>query len=123
MDNTLAYKESVIEKIELLSTYGRLYRKKIYKLTDILKIYIDQIKLQFANLGDKYIADTIFNIYTIFINATKYSAYDLLEFVNFVIVYGYKMIAFKYTKNHSPPKIPDYTIAEINDLAKNSLCV
>ena len=53
----------------------------------------------------------------IFNNVSRQSKYDIVEFVNSVIQYGYKMISYKYTKNKIEPKLPDYTMAEIKDLA------
>ena len=108
--------ESVLSIIELLSTTGKSYRKKIYKLDDITYYFIENMKLKNANLGAKYIEKMITNIETILKNVSRQSNYDVLEFIHSIIKYGFSMISYKYTKNKIEPTLPDYTLAEIQDL-------
>ena len=112
------YTENIISNIEILSTIGKSYRKKIYKINDLIKIYSDNMKIKNINMGEKYINDMIININNIFANVSRKSKYDLIEFVNSVILYSFKKISFKYTKKKIDPELPDYTMAEIKDLAK-----
>ena len=109
--------ESVLSIIELLSTTGKSYRKKIYKLDDITYYFIENMKLKNANLGPKYIEKMIKNIETILKNVSRQSNYDVLEFIHSIIKYGFKMISYKYTKNKIEPTLPDYTLAEIQEAA------
>ena len=109
--------ESVLSIIELLSTTGKSYRKKIYKLDDITYYFIENMKLKNAYLGAKYIEKMITNIETILKNVSRQSNYDVLEFVHSIIKYGFKMISYKYTKNKIEPILPDYTLAEIQEAA------
>jgi len=111
------FTESVISNLETLKTIGDSYRRKIYKIDDITSYFITNMKLKSANMGEKYINDMVTNINKIFNNVSRQSKYDIVEFVNSVMQYGYKMISYKYTKNKIEPKLPDYTMAEIKDLA------
>jgi len=113
-----SYTEKIISNIEMLSTIGKSYRKKIYKTNDLIKIYSDNMRIKNINMGEKYINDMIININNIFANVSRQSKYDVLEFVNSVILYSLKKISFKYTKKKIDPELPDYTMAEIKDLAK-----
>ena len=110
------FAETVITSVETLKTIGKSYRRKIYKINDIINYFIDNMKIKNKNLGDKYITDMINNVNKIFENVSRQSKYDVLEFVSLVIKYGYKMIACKYTKKKIEPTLPDYTLAEIKDL-------
>jgi hypothetical protein len=112
------YAENVIYEVELLSTIGKSYRRKLYKLNDIIKIYIDNMIIKWVHMGEKYINDMIMNINNIFRNASIQSKYDILEFINSVILYSFKHMSYKYTKNKIEPKLPDYTLPEIKDLSK-----
>ena len=111
------FTETVLSNLEILKTIGDSYRRKIYKIDDITSYFITNMKLKSANMGEKYINDMVTNINKIFNNVSRQSKYDIVEFVNSVIQYGYKMISYKYTKNKIEPKLPDYTMAEIKDLA------
>ena len=111
------FAESVLSIIELLSTTGKSYRKKIYKLDDITYYFIENMKLKNAYLGAKYIEKMITNIETILKNVSRQSNYDVLEFIHSIIKYGFKMISYKYTKNKIEPTLPDYTLAEIQEAA------
>ena len=96
--NVSSFAETVLTSVELLKTTGKSYRRKIYKVDDILCYFIDNMKLKFSNMGDKYIIEMIKNINNIFNNVSRQSNYDMLEFVYLVIEYGYKMISYKFTK-------------------------
>ena len=113
-----SYTEKIISNIEMLSTIGKSYRKKIYKTNDLIKIYSDNMRIKNINMGEKYINDMIININNIFANVSRQSNYDVLEFIHSIIKYGFKMISYKYTKNKIEPKLPDYTLPEIKDLSK-----
>ena len=111
------FAESVNKNVENLSTIGTSYRKKIYKLDDIVKYFIDNMKIKNASLGTKYIENMIINIENIIKNVSRQSKYDVLEFINSIIKYGLKMISYKYTRNKIEPTLPDYTLAEIQEAA------
>ena len=111
------FNEKVMDIVELLSSTGKTYRKKIYKINDILQIYIDDMITKWLHMGEKYVRDMINNIKQIFINISLHSKYDKLEFVNSIITYSFKKISYKYTKLKKIPTLPDYTISEIKDLA------
>jgi hypothetical protein len=110
------FADTVINNVNILSTIGKSYRKKIYKIDDIVKYFIDNMKIKNSSLGTKYLEKMVINIETIIKNASRESKYDVLEFINSIIKYGLKMISYKYTKNKIEPTLPDYTLAEIQDL-------
>ena len=111
------FAESVMSVVELLSSIGKSYRRKIYKLDDITKYFIDNMKIKNANLGAKYIENMVININNIIKHVSRQSKYDVLEFIHSIIKYGLKMISYKYTKNKIEPTLPDYTLAEIQEAA------
>ena len=82
------FADTVINNVNILLTTGKSYRKKIYKLGDIVKYFIDNMKIKNASLGNKYLEKMVINIETIFRNASRYSKYDTLEFINSIIKYG-----------------------------------
>jgi len=110
------FAELVINNVNILLTTGKSYRKQIYKLDDIIKYFIVNMKNKNASLGNKYLEKMVINIETIIINVSRQSKYDVLEFINSIIKYGLNMISYKYTKNKIEPTLPDYTLAEIQDL-------
>jgi uncharacterized protein (UPF0276 family) len=112
------FADVVINNISILKNIGKSYRKKTYMLADIIAIYVDKMKVKHSNMGEKYITDMIANINNIFYNASRYSKYDILEFINLVINYVFKLISYKYTKLKIEPTLPDYTLPEIKDMSK-----
>ena len=116
--NRIDFSNLVINNISILQNIGHPYRKKIYMLKDVIAIYIDKMKVKHSNMGEKYITDMIANINNIFYNASRYSKYDILEFINLVINYVFKLISYKYTKLKIEPTLPDYTLPEIKDMSK-----
>ena len=110
------FAELVINNVNILLTTGKSYRKQMYKLDDIIKYFIVNMKNKNASLGNKYLEKMVINIETIIKNVSRQSKYDVLEFINSIIKYGLNMISYKYTKNKIEPILPDYTLAEIQDL-------
>lgn len=107
---------TTISKLEELHRNGLAFNRKIYKLNNLIDIYISDMKEKNCNMGDKYISDMVSNIYNIINSISRQSSYDKLEFVNLVIKYVLKMISFLHTKQKNKPTLPDYTLDEIRDL-------
>ena len=61
-------------------------------------------------------SSNIQNIFTKIINIQNYEA---LDFINNVITWYFKELAFKYKLTKIQPQLPDYTISEINDISKS----
>lgn len=114
-NNTFA--DDVIEKVEMLKTTGKIYRRKLYNLDSVVNFYIDNMKIKYANMGEKYLSDMINNINTIFNNISRTSKYDILEFVNIVVEFCFKHLAYIYKLSKNQPKLPDYTLPEIKEMA------
>lgn len=117
------YADKVMSKLELLTSPGKFYRRKIYKINDIKDYYINDLKNKYSNMGEKYITDMIKNIDTIINNVSRYSKYDVLEFIDSMIQYFFKSLAFKFKLTKKEPAIPDYTLPEISDLTKQSIII
>ena len=130
--NYSKYAETVMSKVEILSTTGKFYKRKIYKINKILEIYIENMKIKYSNMGDQYLLEMINNINTIFKYVSRYTNYDTLEFVDLVIIYTFKIIDYNINENkvkkvsnvsnvsnvNTIPTLPDYTISEIKEFSK-----
>ena len=112
------FADNVIEKRNILATIGKLYRRKIYKLNDITDLYINDMTSKFTNMGATYIKNMSSNVELICNNVSSDSSYDTLDFVNSIIDYFFKNLANKYKLTKKIPNLPDYTIAEIKEIAE-----
>jgi len=123
MPSNQTFAEKVLEKINLLNTTGKNYRRVNHKLLDIIQYYIEHMQKKYNHIGTNYVNKMTTNIQTIFTkifekNKTELT-YDTLEFVNNIIDWYFKCLAFKYNLTKIQPQIPDYIISEINDIAKS----
>ena len=123
MPSNQTFAEKVLEKINLLNTTGKNYRRTNHKLDQIVKYYIEHMQKKYNHIGTNYVNKMTTNIQTIFTkifekNKTELT-YDTLEFVNNIIDWYFKCLAFKYNLTKIQPQIPDYIISEINDIAKS----
>ena len=112
------FADEVLEKRNILATIGKSYRRKIYKLNDITELYITNMGAKFINMGASYIKNMSTNIEIICNNVSRDSSYDTLDFVNSIIDYFFKNLANKYKLTKKIPNLPDYTIAEIKEIAE-----
>lgn len=113
------FADEVLEKRNILATIGKSYRRKIYKLNDITELYINNMTTKFTNMGTTYIKNMSTNIEIICNNVSRESSYDTLDFVNSIIEYFFKNLAYKYKLTKKIPNLPDYTIAEIKEIAEH----
>lgn len=113
------FADEVLEKRNILATIGKSYRRKIYKLNDITELYINNMTTKFTNMGTTYIKNMSTNIEIICNNVSRESSYDTLDFVNSIIEYFFKNLANKYKLTKKIPNLPDYTIAEIKEIAEH----
>ena len=123
MSNNKTFAEKVLDKINLLNTTGKNYRRTNHKLDQIVKYYIENMQNKYNHIGTNYVNKMTTNIQTIFTkifekNKTELT-YDTLEFVNNIIDWYFKCLAFKYNLTKIQPQLPDYIISEINDIAKS----
>jgi hypothetical protein len=123
MPSNQTFAEKVLDKINLLNTTGKNYRRVNHKLLDIIQYYIEHMQKKYNHIGTNYVNKMTTNIQTIFTkifekNKTELT-YDTLEFVNNIIDWYFKCLAFKYNLTKIQPQIPDYIISEINDIAKS----
>ena len=113
------FADEVLEKRNILATIGKSYRRKIYKLNDITELYINDMTTKFINMGSTYIKNMSTNVELICNNVSRDSSYDTLDFVNSIIDYFFKTLAYKYKLTKKIPNLPDYTIAEIKEIAEH----
>jgi len=123
MPSNQTFAEKVLDKINLLNTTGKNYRRVNHKLVDIIQYYIENMQNKYNHIGTNYVNKMTTNIQTIFTkifekNKTELT-YDTLEFVNNIIDWYFKCLAFKYNLIKIQPQLPDYIISEINDIAKS----
>jgi hypothetical protein len=123
MPSNQIFAEKVLEKINLLNTTGKNYRRVNHKLLDIIQYYIEHMQKKYNHIGTNYVNKMTTNIQTIFTkifekNKTELT-YDTLEFANNIIDWYFKCLAFKYNLIKIQPQLPDYIISEINDIAKS----
>ena len=132
MSNNKTFAEKVLEKINLLNTTGKNYRRVNHKLVDIIQYYIENMQNKYNHIGTNYVNKMTTNIQTIFTKLIEYCintnkneknntelTYDTLEFANNIIDWYFKCLAFKYNLTKIQPQLPDYIISEINDIAKS----
>jgi len=132
MPSNQTFAEKVLEKINLLNTTGKNYRRVNHKLVDIIQYYIENMQNKYNHIGTNYVNKMTTNIQTIFTKLIEYCintnkneknntelTYDTLEFANNIIDWYFKCLAFKYNLIKIQPQIPDYIISEINDIAKS----
>jgi hypothetical protein len=117
MDKKTKLENEVIEKLRFLNTTGKMYRRKVHKLDNILNTYINLMKKKYINLGDVYLENMSNNIVLIFSNITNKSSFDNLEYVNIIINFYFKLLAYNYKLTKTNPLLPDYTLDEIKDMA------
>ena len=113
------FRTEVINKLEDTYKNGLSIDDKIYTINKIITIYVKNMKLKFNYLGPTYLHNMVQDIENIINNLTIKSNYDNLEYVNNILNYCIKTLYYKHKKNSVEPTIPDYTLAEIKDMAKN----
>lgn len=136
MSHNEKYTEKILKKITMLSIDGKNYRRINHKLDNIKNDYIQKMKIKYYNLGSNYLDKMSLNIETIFCKIIEKQNYEALEFINNIITWYFKCLACKYNlikiqqlipTNQSyiigldgklTYGLPDYTIAEINDIRK-----
>jgi hypothetical protein len=123
MSNNKTFADKVLEKIIMLNTTGKNYRRTNHKLDQIVKYYIETMQHKYTHIGSNYTSKMTTNIQIIFTKIFEKDktelTYDTLEFVNNIIDWYFKCLAFKYNLTKIQPQIPDYIISEINDIANS----
>lgn len=112
------FKTEVVNKLEDIYINGFTIDDKTYKINKIITIYVKNMKLKFNYLGQTYLNNMVKDVENIINNLTIKSNYDNLEYVNNILNYCIKSLFFENKKISVEPKIPDYTLAEIKDMAK-----
>jgi len=129
MAQTNNFASTVLEKLIMLNTTGKKYRRITHTLNDIILSYTENMQNKNNYLGNAYIDKMNNSIQTIFTKIFEKQNYDALEFINNVINWYFKCLAVKYNLIKIPTGLegtpinglPDYTIAEIHEISKTLL--
>ena len=113
------FKTNVINKLEDIYVNGITIDDKKYTINKIITLYIKNMKIKFNYLGPTYLLNMVKDVENIINNLNIKSNYDNLEFVNNILNYCNKSLDYQHKKINILPNIPDYTIDEIRDMAKN----
>ena len=120
--STNNFKKEVINKLQYLYTYGIVIvidnTNTTFTINTVINIYVKKMKLKYSNLGEIYLKNMLKDIETIINNLNIESTYDTIEFVNNIINYCNNSLYFTYKKIEIEPNLPDYTISEIREIAK-----
>ena len=120
--STNNFKKEVINKLQYLYTYGIVIvidnTNTTFTINTVINIYVKKMKLKYSNLGEIYLKNMVKDIENIINNLNIKSTYDTIEFVNNIINYCNNSLHFKYKKFEREPTLPDYTISEIREIAK-----
>jgi hypothetical protein len=113
------FKTEVITKLEDIYKNGLCIDDKTYTINKVITLYVKNMKIKFNSLGLSYLQNMVQDIENIINNLNIKSNYDNLEYVNNVLNYCIKNLHYKHKKISVEPPLPDYTLAEIKDMAKN----
>ena len=120
--STNKFKKEIINKLEYLYNNGILIvidnTNTRFTINNVINIYVKKMKLKYSNLGEIYLKNMVKDIENIINNLNIKSTYDTIEFVNNIINYCNNSLHFKYKKFEREPTLPDYTISEIREIAK-----
>jgi len=116
---TNKFKTNAMERLAKLQSGGISYRRVVHKLDNVLTKYILDMNEKHKQLGNRNLELMSIAVKSIFQNVTITSQYDVIEYVHNVMDWYFKCLAFKYNLIKNQPKLPDYIIAEICDLAKH----
>jgi hypothetical protein len=109
----------VLEKLNILTTTGRNYRRINHKLDNVITNYIATMKIKHNNLGNTYLNNLETDIQFIFTKIIEKQNYDALEYCNNIIDWYFNSLAYQYNLIKLQPTLPDYIIPEIRDIAKS----
>lgn len=112
------FKTEVINKLDDIYKNGLYIDDTKYTINKVITLYVKNMKIKFNSLGLSYLHNMVQDIENIINNLNIKSNYDNLEYVNNVLNYCIKNIHYKHKKISIEPTIPDYTLAEIKEMAK-----
>ena len=112
------FKKQVIDIIANLKGQGQLYRRKKHTLDMIIAKYTQAMQTKHTLLGATILERMRDHIHTIFGSVSESSNYEVLEYVNNVVRWYFKLLGTRKTANGEikPIVLPDYTIPEIKEI-------
>ena len=113
----LSFQEKVFQTINTLNTSGRIYRRRIHTYQSIQDKYLIEVVKQNQHLGANYQAKLQEYIKNIFTNIHPAASYDAFQYINDVITWYFKSLAFFYKLTKKEPGMPDYILSEIKDIS------
>ena len=113
----LSFQEKVYKLITTLKTSGRVYRRRIHTYQSVQNKYLIEVVKQNQHLGENYQAKLREYIINIFTNIHPAAPYDAFQYVNDVITWYFKTMAFFYNLTKKEAIMPDYILSEIKDIS------
>jgi hypothetical protein len=113
-----SFKKQVLDTICNLKGDGQLYRRKKHTLDMIIAKYTDTMQTKHTLLGSNILEKMRGHIHTIFGSVSDSSNYEVLEYVNNVVRWYFKLLGNRKNANGeiTPVTLPDYTIPEIKEI-------
>ena len=113
-----SYRTLVLNNIYKLQAEGQIYRRKKHTIDMILHKYTLAMQNKYTLLGNTILQHMTKHIQTIFETINDNSNFEVLEFLNNVIKWYFKLLA---TRQNAKEQItlPDYTVPEIKDIYYN----
>lgn len=108
--------------INTLRTTGKSYRRKLHFLQDIQAKYLEAAISKNIHILPNYIPKLTTYLTTIFTHISETSPYDAHQFIQDIINWYFKSLAYQYKITKKEPTLPDYILAEIKDIA-NSITI
>lgn len=118
------FRKQVLEVVANLKHPGQFLNKKLHTLEHIQNTYLTHITTKHAMLGTTILDKMHFQVKHIFNNTSNTTQYEVLDFINNVIKWYFKILikrSNKTTLEAIPISLPDYTIPEIKELYETTL--
>ena len=113
-----SFRKQVLDTICNLKVEGQLYRRKKHTLDMIIAKYTLAMQTKHTLLGATILERMRDHIHAIFGSVSESSNYEVLEYVNNVVRWYFKILGTRKTSNGEikPVTLPDYTIPEIKEI-------
>jgi hypothetical protein len=113
-----SFRKQTLDTISNLKGEGQLYRRKKHTLDMILSKYTHAMQMKHTLLGNTILNRMQNHITEIFNSINETSNYEVLEYVNNIVKWYFKLLGVRKTITGETKHItiPDYTIPEIKEI-------
>ena len=118
------FRKQVLDSISSLQGAGQLYNRRRHTLDQVIKLYTTKLNEKNALLGTAILERMSSHVGYIFTNTNPSTPYEVLDFINTVIRWYFKIQIKrrdKITLAVIPVALPDFTIPEIKELYESML--